>query len=469
MMQSIDQARFCRMVLISVLSASVALGATAARAESFVTGSSGHLRYDQDYPLIGYGETPTENQIARLQDKLDRGEVKLAYEAGRGYLDSLLKALEIDPSSQVLVYSKTSLQIDAIKPSTPRAIYFNDDSYVGWVQHSDLLELSVMDAKMGAVFYGLVNKPDAPSRFERETNRCLNCHDTFALSGGGVPRFLLASTLVDTNGVARTIDVMSDTDDRTPLKARWGGWYVTGKTGGLQHLGNVLVRGAVDLQNLGKVQRGTLEQLTKEFDTKPYLTDKSDIVALLVLEHQLYVKNMITRLNYKARSFVASELPASKGDNVALAKMSPQTQTLVKSMSNQLVKSLLFADAAEYPSQVHGTSGFEEWFQARGPFDKRGRSLREFDLSKRLFKYPLSYVIYSEGFDKLPTYAREYVYQRLAEVLTGKDSSAAFSNLSASDRKAILEILLDTKPEFAKQYRASDVAADTSQAFARME
>jgi hypothetical protein len=432
----------------------IALSPMKIDAQTIITSGSAQVRYDQDYPLIGYSEAPTENQIARLQKKIDSGQIKLKWEAGRGYLDSLLKALDIDPSSQVLVYSKTSLQIDSIKPSTPRAIYFNEDSYVGWVQNSNLIELSVMDAKMGAVFYGLQNKPDVPVKVEREMNRCLNCHDTFSLSGGGVPRFLLSSTLVDNNGVARTMELVSETDDRTPLNERWGGWYVTGKTNGLQHLGNVLVHGAVDVKALNKVQRGTLEQLTKEFDTKPYLTDKSDIVALLVLEHQLYVKNFITRLNYKARTFVSNDLPASNGDNIALKDMSPKTQSLVKGMTNQLIKSMLFVGAADFPKTITSTSGFDKWFQAQGPVDKKGRSLRQLDLSTRLFKYPLSYVIYSEAFDALPNYAREYAYVRIVEVLTGKDTSPVFAMVAAADRKAMLEILVDTKPEFAKLYNA---------------
>ena len=104
------------------------------------------LRYDYDYPDIGYGEQANQNAVARLQARLDRGEAKLAFDPTRGYLDSVLKELAIDASSQTLVYSKTSLQIDLIRAATPRAIYFNDDTYVAWVPHTTSIEIVTMDS-----------------------------------------------------------------------------------------------------------------------------------------------------------------------------------------------------------------------------------------------------------------------------------------------------------------------------------
>ncbi|MHC5544150.1 hypothetical protein ACYOEI_38475, partial [Singulisphaera rosea] len=95
---------------------------------------------------------------------------------------------------------------------------------------------------------------------------------------------------------------------------------------------------------------------------------------------------------------------------------------------------------------VAGTSDFAREFAARGPRDPRGRSLREFDLERRLFKYPCSYLVYSEAFDALPGPAKTYLYTRLLDVLTGRDTSPAFARLSADDRRNTLEILLATKP-----------------------
>jgi len=266
------------------------------------------LRYDQEYPLIPYGEKPTHNAIARLQDRMERGEVKLEFTPGRGYLDSLLKALGIDPSSQTLVYSKTSLQIDLIKAATPRAIYFDDTTYIAWIPDTHIIEMTTMDSAVGPVFYTLPNSDPTPAHLDRETSRCLTCHDTFSMMGGGVPRFLFMSSPVTVAGEPLTEEISKDTTDATPLRERWGGWYVTGVPNNLPHFGNLQVKGATqpvqDLASL-KLAGHTLDKLDGMFDTKPYLTDHSDVVALLVFEHQVYIENLITRASYKGRTMVA--------------------------------------------------------------------------------------------------------------------------------------------------------------------
>jgi len=428
--------------------ASSAWGASGPAA-GVVTPATDSLRYDFEYPIVGYSGPARHNAIARLQEKLDRGEVTLEYRGARGYLDSLLEALGIDKSSQVLVYSKTSLQIDHINAATPRAIYFNDDSYVAWVQGSDLLELSVMDADLGAVFYTLPNEP-GPVKMARQTSRCLTCHDTYSMMGGGVPRFLINSTVVDANGIALWDESSHETNDTTPLQERWGGWYVTGVPDGEQHLGNLLLPSTYRVADARGHERGTLKNLQGLLDTAPYPTGKSDIVALLVLEHQLYIKNQITRLNFKSRTFLARDAAARAPSPVSFANASPQTQAVVHTMCEQLLRSMLFVDAVSYRTALAGTSGYDRWFQAQGLRDPQGRSLRDLDLRKHLFRYPLSYVIYSEAFDALPDYVKQYLYARLREILQGQDHSATYANLSAADRSAVLEILTATKPDFRR-------------------
>ncbi len=110
---------------------------------------------------------------------------------------------------------------------------------------------------------------------------------------------------------------------------------------------------------------------------------------------------------------------------------------------------MLFVDAVEYTDAISGRREFVEQFASRGVRDAQGRSLRDFDLTRRLFRYPLSYVIYSPAFDALPDDAKAMLYRRLNEVLTGADTSEDFAHLSAADRTAILEILRDTKPDAA--------------------
>jgi hypothetical protein len=421
------------------------------------------LRYDFEYPVIGYAETPTHNAFARLQERMNRGEVKLEWRAPRGYLDSLLKALNIDKSSQALVFSKTSLEISYITEKNPRAIYFDDENYVAWVQGAPALELMAVDSVVGPVFYTLPNRdPAVTARLNRETLRCLNCHDSFALMGGGVPHFLMVSTYAGIEGEKAQRNASIDTNDATPMKNRWGGWYVTGRHGEQSHLGNIVIRTQRDLDNIDSLRKGNLDTLQGLFDTKPYITDKSDIVSLLVLQHQVTLHNLITRANFKARTIVARDVDPSLDGEPTWNDLSPRTHTALKAMLEPLVRGLLNADAVAFESPISGNSGFDAWFQKQGPRDSRGRSLRELDLRTRLFRYPLSYLIYSDGFEGLPEYAKRYVYERLAQVLRGEDRSKPFAKLSAADRQAILEILSATKPAFVRPTSGSSSTAAPS-------
>jgi len=407
------------------------------------------LTYDSEYPSIGYSGVAMENAVARLQARLDRGEVKLAFKEGRGYLDSLLGLLEIDPSSQSLVFSRTSLQVAGIRAASPRALYFNDDTYVAWIPGSNLLELGTMDTRLGPVFYTLPNQTTAPLHFDRPILTCISCHDSLTLTGGGVPRFILGSGYVGINGEQLTHEGRILTTDRTPLRSRWGGWYVTGTHGNQVHLGNMHVRSANDLVDLDKLRRGNVENLDALFDTRPYLTNKSDIVALLVFQHQMHMQNLISRVSFEVREALARAggNGSKSGSEIELA---PEVRMRLEEHLDNLVNGMLFVNAATYSEKIAGNAGFDKWFEARGPRDGKGRSLRKLDLTTRLFTYPLSYVVYSAAFDALPAYAKDYVYGRFADVLGGQEGDAAFAHLTPADRRSVQEILLATKPDYAR-------------------
>ena len=188
------------------------------------------------------------------------------------------------------------------------------------------------------------------------------------------------------------------------------------------------------------------------FDVKPYATNKSDIVALLVLEHQVNAQNEITRVNYDVRTAIDRERGAAKaaeGYGQPLAALSPALRKVVADSVEPLVQTMLFADEAKLTDAVSGEPRFVEQFAKRAVRDAKGRSLRDFDLKTRIFRYPLSYLVYSPEFDALPRAAREAVYERFAAVLRGEDASEPFAALGSADRAAILEILSETKPEFA--------------------
>jgi hypothetical protein len=432
--------------LILALAFSLSLANAQDRSSPFALATPTKLPYDTEYPLMHYERTPTHNAIARLQQRLAAGSVKLTYAAPRGYLDSLLAALAIDPSSQSLVYSRTSLQTGSISAATPRALYFDTDTYVGYVQGSGNLELGTMDSELGQVFYTLPNRDTAAPQLQRQTLTCLACHDTYEMMGGGVPRFLLMSSYVSIHGDQLTHEDNILTTDETPLDSRWGGWYVTGQTGKQVHVGNILVKDVQELVKLDSVRRGNIDTLDGLFDTKPYLTDKSDVVALLVLQHQVTVQNLLTRANFEVRKALAAvgQKPGA---------LSKKTREALHGDLDDLAKAMMFGDAAPYSDTIRGNAGFDVWFQKQGIRDSQGRSLRDLDLKTRLLRYPLSYLVYTASFDDLPDYARDYVFGKFALVLRGRDTSATYAFMSDADRRDTLAILAATKPTFA-QYLA---------------
>jgi hypothetical protein len=384
------------------------------------------LPYATEYPGVGYARQVPNGTLGRLAAAVTAGETRLEHAGDRGYLDAVLAALEIDPASQVLVFSRTSLQTRHIRPATPRAIYFNDDTYVAWVPAAPSLEISGYDPALGPVFYSLLQQPTPAPQLERQFGVCLRCHDTYGLSGDGVPRFLLGSGYIDTAGELVSHEAWILTTQATALRSRWGGWYVTGRHGDQVHLGNIVVERAEDLQDLESLRVGNVDELGGLLDTSRYLTPYSDIVALLVLEHQVDVQNLLSRLRFEA-------------DSADGAPIAPHVQALVRA--------LLMADHPDLTAAITDSSGFREYFESLGPFDPAGRSLREFDLRTRLFRYPLSYLIYSEGFRALPDVARAAVYAELGAILGREPGSDDYAGLSAADRNAIREILSASLPE----------------------
>jgi hypothetical protein len=383
-----------------------------------------------DNKVIRYAGTATSDPVARLQQKIEKGEVSLTYQAGGlGYLPSLLKLLDINIDSQVLVFAQTSAQSARIGPRRPRAIYFNDTTSIGFVQDGEVLELTSLDPKQGTVLYSLYTEKSSRPELERRDD-CLQCHQ--GPHTLGVPGLVISSQYHDPNDV-NVLHGNSGyvTDDRTPIELRWGGWYVTGTSGKQSHLGNLVPDAATPAGDYIKdgLNRTKLDDL---FDTSRYLAPTSDIVALMTLEHQTRMTNLITRLGWDTRIAMAGNKPE-------------QSRTAIDLDVEDMVAYMLFANEAQIGDQIKGVSTFTRTFPERGPRDKKGRSLRDFDLRTRLFKYPLSYMIYSAAFDSMPETARGRLYQRLYDVLTGKETSDQFKRLSTDDRRNILEIVRDTK------------------------
>ena len=387
-----------------------------------------------DHPAIQYDTRPIDDRVTRLARDLASGKAHI--KAGPdGYLHGLLEALDVNPDSQALVFSKTSFQAARIDPKNPRALYFNDDVQVGFVRGSNLLEVAALDPKQGVIFYS-VDIASNPPQFDRR-DACLQCH----LSPGtlGISGLLIASSYTDASGMPAFRGGQRITDHRTPLEDRWGGWYVTGTHEGMRHIGNAVGHDSAHPELLDMRDSQDLTSLAKKFDANGYLSPLSDIVALMTLEHQTRMVNLMIRTGWEARI----------ADPAAKVQLDKDIESLVTYM--------LFADEASLHGQVRGVSTFTKTFPERGPRDHQGRSLRDFDLKRRMFRYPLSYMIYSEAFDGMPDDVRDRVYRRVFDVLTGIDQSDKFKRLSAEDRRAVLEILRDTKPGLPA-YFAADTA-----------
>ncbi|MBA3481785.1 MAG: hypothetical protein H0T51_08225 [Pirellulales bacterium] len=394
-------------------------------------------------PPIEYSKSTPDNRIARLQAALDRGEVELPRESRLGYLRALLERLEIPPESQMLVFSKTSMQRDRISPRTPRAIYFDDDVYVGYCHAGDDVEMAVADPQLGAVFYTLdQTNHDAP-KLIRETHRCLQCHG--ATQTDDTPGFLVRSLFVGGSGLPILSEGSHRVDHTTPIEDRWGGWYITGASGAQDHLGNLVIRDR-DAPKPWKNEAANPADLRDRLRVDNYPTPHSDVVALLVFEHQTHVHNLIIKASFAARQALHYEAGLIKALGEPEGNRLESTTRRIENAGEKLVEGLLFANEAPIKEPIAGSSSFAEAFTQRGPRDAQGRSLRNLQLSSRLFKHPCSYLIYSPTFDALPSVMQDYVARRLREILAGENDES-YSHLSAADRQAISEILRETKPD----------------------
>ncbi len=400
---------------------------------------------------INYDTAPATDPVAQLQQRVERGEIRLAYDEAHGYLPAVLEALHVPVSSQMLVFSKTSFQQRRITPRRPRAVYFNDDVYVGWVQGGDVVEFSAADPQLGGVFYTLSQEPTETPKIVRDRGQCISCHASSRTVG--VPGHLVRSVYPDRSGRPFFGSGTFTTDHRSPLAERWGGWYVTGRHGGQRHMGNVIVLDRDQPEKLDVEAGANITDLKERLNLDPYLAPHSDIEALMVLEHQTRMQNLITRANFETRSALYYDDIMNRAMDRPLDHRSDSARRRIESAGDKLVEYMLFSAEFQLADPVTGTSNFAAEFMARGPRDSQGRSLRDLDMTRRLMKYPCSYLIYSKPFEGLPEPAKEYVYQRLFQILTRADENDEFVHLTMNDRQAIAEILRETKPDLAEYWK----------------
>lgn len=410
---------------------------------------------------INYRSEDLSDPVAKLEKQIKKGEATLEWDGQYGYLKSVLKLLKVPVESQTLVFSKTSFQYPKITAEHPRALYYNDDIYVGKVHDGKAIEIVSFDARQGAIFYLLdEHKVDKPA-FQRAELDCTQCH--IAAGTRGVPGVLLRSVYPSPSGTLVPGAPTYITDQDSPVAERWGGWYVSGKPGDpALSMANAAVAESATAPTPAQNDPSTRKLVPllgqQAYLATDYLFPGSDAVALLVLAHQTQMHNLITLTNYKTRIalYNLNKQPAEVQTGGSDASLPDATRRQFERPAEQLLRYLLFANEAPLTGldpQSLAASPFAKEFAARGPRDSKGRSLRDFDLKQRIFRYPCSYLIYSDAFDAIPEPAKSYVYRRLLQILTGHDQSDDFARLSAPDRRAVLEIVLETKPGLPAQWQ----------------
>ncbi|HLK69719.1 MAG TPA: hypothetical protein VKU19_40095 [Bryobacteraceae bacterium] len=335
------------------------------------------------HPAIRYFESDLTDPASSLAKRLESGAAQLDFESGPfGYLPSLLQHLDLTIDSQTLVFSKTSFQSSKISPRNPRAIYFNDSVAIGYVPGGEVLEVASLDPRQGVVFYTLdAQKSDRPLLHRRDV--CLKCHQGPATQG--VPGIFVGSVFPNPMGSPSPAGAII-TDHRTAFADRWGGWLLSSLGQGSR----------ADSVAIDPAEPETLSRVRPVFDASRYLSPTSDPVALMTLEHQTQMTNLLTRLGWEAR------MGAGPSDKEIAA----------------VVRYMTFADEAPLRHPL-AASAFSKAFARRGPCDRQGRSLRDFDLQTRLFRYPLSFMVYSPQFEALPAAIKARIGRALDAALAG--------------------------------------------------
>ena len=412
---------------------------------------------DYEQPPVSYSTSTPRDAIARLQQRIAAAQFAFAGD-DRQIVQAVLDELGIPVASQVVVFSKTSLQRGRIRPDHPRALYFSDSAYVGWVP-GGLIEVTTIDPQLGPVFYSFdprAVRGGAAPKFERDSD-CLRCH------GGAfvrdVPGVFARSVFPDSDGEPLLRHGSQVVDDQTPFEERWGGWYVTGYSGSPNHRGNALASESSDrLVFTPAAQRPT--ELSAFFDTSSYLAPTSDVVALLVIEHQMAVQNSLTRASNACRKMIAYQhsLQTSFKEPLTDEPAYDSVKSVFASSVQDVVDRLLFHGEAALPEGVSGGEAFRKAFTASAPRSRAGDSLRDFSLRGHIFAHRCSFMIYTGSFRALPSQLKARVLDRLLAALRSRDPKDRYAYLPAEEKQRIYEILVETHPD--AKARWSEAAAE---------
>lgn len=360
------------------------------------------------------------------------GKSKIAGTTGLERLRFVLNALHVPESSQVLVFSKTSHQNSLIQPKNPRSLFFSENAYVGYVPSGDI-EAIIQDPILGPVYYLIEAATTGGFKIERDFSHCMTCHGTSNTEN--TPGMLVRSVYPDAEGRPLLALGTKLVSHETPLPERWGGYYVTGCSS-LPHLGNQTY-----LENTaGQPRTSDLKDLRNVIDTTKYLRPTSDIVSLLVLEHQCRMHNLLNAasMQYRRALFLSRILDPNCDPDTG------SSGRVADGMAERIVDCIFFKDEADIGDNTAGSEEFQKSFESRFPRTKDGQSLADFKLYEHIFKHRCSYMVYSPVFQNLPSRVKQAVLSKMRKALAGNDTGVTW--LKASECKKIEVILAETLP-----------------------
>ena len=385
---------------------------------------------DIDQPPHNYRQRVPQDRFTRLKAALESGDIAIDRKSEKAFVVSLLKALDVPATSQMLVFSTTSLQLSLISPANPRALYFNEDVYVGYVPRGRI-EIVSLDPELGGIYY-LCDIPNETRPFRAErSERCMNCHASDETRF--VPGLVIKSVIPGPGGGSLEAYRLEETGHSIPFNQRFGGWHVTGQHGITNHWGNLT----------GRLIAGNLVTISNppgaRFNFEKYPVATSDILPQLLHEHQAGFVNRVVEAAYRART----ALHATHG------QLTPDQAAELDAQANIVTRYMLFADEAPLPSGgVEGDAAYKEDFLRTRRATSEGISLKDFDLKTRLFKHRCSYMIYSPVFSGLPSAMKERIHHRLAAALSSVNPEKEYDYLPPAEKDAIRRILTATLTAF---------------------
>jgi len=375
-----------------------------------------------------YWEAQPQDRFTRLADELESGRRQLPKGDDLTVLRGLLEALDIPVSSQRLVFSATSLQSGLIHARNPRAIYFNEDTSVGYVPGGRLEILSI-DPQLGAIFYIFDLPKDSHLPFIDRSTRCMNCHQGERMNF--IPGHALESAIPSMTGGTLEAFRRRQFGHGVPLQDRLGGWHVTGEGSIKKHHGNVV--GKLSPQGL----QTTFYKPGELFSWSRYPVETSDMLAHLLHEHQAGFINMVLEGTYRARY----ALHQSGG------QLSQGQRQMLDAHAARLVRYVLFADEVPLPAGgIPGDPSYKKAFQSHQRHAlPSGASLRDLDLNSRLLRYRCSYMIHTPMWDAMPEPLLQRVHEHLKQALDEKHPSAEYAYLGTEEKRVIRAILTQSK------------------------